>query len=1057
MKMKHCSAFLSAVMCLSLFSPAVVSAENAPSFEEPETYASEVNLEEDSEELKSEVEISEEQPVIPEEELPFEEESVIEEEPVIEEVPVENAELLNEEPELKKTLHIETSEKVLLTAGAIPSQEDKWFAGWATEENGNVVYPAYQKAEIDSPTDLYAVFTDEPEKSYLDINARVDGAYRGSTSGVATFDVYIDGSLIRSAATDFYKNYPAGTEYRIENVQVEDGYTFAGMYHYRNRTGTLVSDSLTGRIMAGGVNDATLVFVSDEYTGTAGNVARYESAPKITEDIVDDKTYVVTSRPTESSAFKGWSFQDDGSAVSEWSDMNYLDVNAKINGRNKGNTSNIAAFNVFINGELSSHNATDYYKKWPEGTPYRIEVTDVNTKYAFNGAADTVSSSAYVYGGGVEGNVKDSKTEALLLFDNRIVKLTTDLNFDGGSSDYREMVAGTSVRIPYNKTTRKGYLFAGWATEPDGEAVYAQSEKITVNDDLTLYAVWKKTNYVDINGTLNGKYIGNLSSYLTFDILADGKIVADDVSDFYRAFPVGTKIEVTDITPKEGSGIVVTGASERRSYGGTYHQSSLAFTVAGEAVNDVLLQLEEAGPAITGITASLREGVSDTFYTDSLLFPGEIVSLENYFDVIINYENGDTAPTRENLSLDRVSAPAEEGPFDVVVSYTADDGKVYQATVTLNAVHPEPIFLASALSNASGYAGSVNGVSLKKIVFTDIEMPKEGTARTYYVGATAKSAVKAWRMTGEEDTLYVSSGRPGVKVIYPEDPGMTVNVGFIEELDARMLDTSRITQMPRWTANGGGFQNGVKKINYSGCDFSNVESLNSSFNSYTSLEYVDLSNCKFTNVTSLAYMFMKTPNLIKVDMSGTEFTPGKVENLEYVFANSGIQELDLGGLETSGVTNTTGMFENAKKIVHINLSNCDLSNVESAPYMFNNCAELTGIDFHSAGMPNLKGSLRQMFDSCTKLQDADLSGINFANVNEVFRVLFDCRSLQTTLNIDATNFSANQGYTFANMAIGDNANVIVNCTQASREILENNMIWATSYGYVQHVTYNVIG
>ena len=106
-------------------------------------------------------------------------------------------------------------------------------------------------------------------------------------------------------------------------------------------------------------------------------------------------------------------------------------------------------------------------------------------------------------------------------------------------------------------------------------------------------------------------------------------------------------------------------------------------------------------------------------------------------------------------------------------------------------------------------------------------------------------------------------------------------------------------------------------------------------------------------------------------------------------------------------------------------------------------------------MPNVKDSLRQMFDSCVKLQDVDLSGINFANVSNVFRFLFDCRSLRTTLNIDAAKFDNSYGYTFADMAIGDNANVVIRCTQASKDILDGKMIRVTNSGYTQHVTYEI--
>lgn len=198
-----------------------------------------------------------------------------------------------------------------------------------------------------------------------------------------------------------------------------------------------------------------------------------------------------------------------------------------------------------------------------------------------------------------------------------------------------------------------------------------------------------------------------------------------------------------------------------------------------------------------------------------------------------------------------------------------------------------------------------------------------------------------------------------------------------------------------------------------------------------------------------------TPNLVRVDMSGTTWGAGVLENLEYAFGNSGLQEIDLGDLETSAVTTVRGMFFKDRNLRSVDLSRCDFTNVTDAASMFRECGELTGITMPASDMPNLTDRIGQMFDACTKLRDVDLSGLDFSKVSNVSRAFYRCESLCTVMNIDATLFDRSSGYTFADMAIGDEADVVINCTQASRDILEDHMVWTTDVRYTQHITYNI--
>ena len=407
----------------------------------------------------------------------------------------------------------------------------------------------------------------------------------------------------------------------------------------------------------------------------------------------------------------------------------------------------------------------------------------------------------------------------------------------------------------------------------------------------------------------------------------------------------------------------------------------------------------------------------------------------------------------EKVSFEPHTAPEGEGPFDVTFTYEDENG-IYTDTVTMEAVYADPVMSISGASRAAGYGGNVNAVSLTKIVFTDTKEPDDDQcAAKYYIGQEECHAVTAYRLTGQEDTLYITSGRPGVKVIHPGgiDP---INTGYITELDCRGLDTSRCTTTRLFWANGGAFQNGVQKINYSGCDFSGVSSLSSAFNSFSALQELDLSGCDFSNVENMSYMCYCDKNLKKVDLTGAKFGDDMLIDLSWAFGETGIEEIDLTALRTSSVTNIEGMFCKDKYLRYADLSACDFSMVKNARFLFQECGELEAVDLHESGMPSLEDSICQMFDSCRKLRDIDLSGLDFSKVSNVFRAFYRCESLRTTLNIDASLFDTSYGYTFANMATGDDADVTVVCTKADRDKLEGQkMIWSTNAQKPLHVTY----
>ena len=69
-------------------------------------------------------------------------------------------------------------------------------------------------------------------------------------------------------------------------------------------------------------------------------------------------------------------------------------------------------------------------------------------------------------------------------------EITFDANGGVGYMEGQQLPVGEAGTLNYNEFSYEGYEFVGWALEPTGLVVYADGEDVTIQGDVTLYAVW---------------------------------------------------------------------------------------------------------------------------------------------------------------------------------------------------------------------------------------------------------------------------------------------------------------------------------------------------------------------------------------------------------------------------------------------------------------------------------------------------------------------------------------------------------------------------------------
>jgi len=112
----------------------------------------------------------------------------------------------------------------------------------------------------------------------------------------------------------------------------------------------------------------------------------------------------------------------------------------------------------------------------------------------FKGWSESLSAGTRVYTSEESISINENKT--LYAIWEEIPYVT--LNYNANTTDtvgnmpmMQTVEKGQEITIPNNEPTRSGYTFLGWATTPTAtEIQYEKEDIITLDNDITLYAIW---------------------------------------------------------------------------------------------------------------------------------------------------------------------------------------------------------------------------------------------------------------------------------------------------------------------------------------------------------------------------------------------------------------------------------------------------------------------------------------------------------------------------------------------------------------------------------------
>ena len=339
-----------------------------------------------------------------------------------------------------------------------PTRTGYTFAGWYTAPTGGTKI-ATTTAVPSSNTTYYAHWT--VNKYYLDLNGNCDSSSVGKINDYGTANVDINGVNDVAGVTDYYKQWPYGTQYAINNIKATTGHTYNGV----------ASGSLTGTIT--GTTSVSLKFTTNKYkvtlnnqgATTAGTTAYWYKYKKTTA-VSGETIYYYTDEAMTASPMKG-------SKITIPTKTGYT-FGGYYTATNGGGTMYVDANGVCQNNIYSNvAGNTTLYAKWT-ANKYKVTLN--------NQGATTAGTTAYWY-----------KYKTTTTVSGETIYYYTDEAMTASP------MKGSKITIP----TKTGYTFGGYYTATNGGGtMYVNASGVCQNNiysnvagNTTLYAKWTLNTY----------------------------------------------------------------------------------------------------------------------------------------------------------------------------------------------------------------------------------------------------------------------------------------------------------------------------------------------------------------------------------------------------------------------------------------------------------------------------------------------------------------------------------------------------------------------------------
>ena len=215
------------------------------------------------------------------------------------------------------------------------------------------------------------------------------------------------------------------------------------------------------------------------------------------------------------------------------------------------------------------------------------------------------------------------------------------------------------------------------------------------------------------------------------------------------------------------------------------------------------------------------------------------------------------------------------------------------------------------------------------------------------------------------------------------------------------------------------------------------------FNSFASLEEIDLSLFKTDEVTNLEGMFAYCYCLKNANMDG--WNVEHVTDLSSVFILcKALESVSTKGWNPCSVTETDSMFSMCDVLQTVDFADWNTACLESTYYMFSSCTSLVDIDL-SGWNTNKLTTAQRMFDDCLVLETVNLQGWqtgNLTNTSNMFRNTRKMKEIRLD-NFDMSSITSKGSMMYRVAYTSKSCRIY--CTEQTKSVLLSGTSITTSY------------
>ena len=157
-----------------------------------------------------------------------------------------------------------------------------------------------------------------------------------------------------------------------------------------------------------------------------------------------------------------------------------------------------------------------------------------------------------------------------------------------------------------------------------------------------------------------------------------------------------------------------------------------------------------------------------------------------------------------------------------------------------------------------------------------------------------------------------------------------------------------------------------------------------------------------------SYRLFQGCTATSMDLKGLDVS--NVENASYMFQNcTKLENVDVSNWDTSHMQNLEGLFYYCTSLKRVDLNNWNISNVTTLQQTFFRCQHLVELKIDKWDVSNVK-NFTSIFGYCSNVKNLDLKKWDTRSAQTFYAMFDGCESL-TVLNL--TNFNTSNAYNFA--------------------------------------------